>query len=351
MGHQHRQPGSSLVGQWLLRLAGAALITLSRTVATQRANALAESEALGALLGERFEGTRPVHADRPPDADRLVLDLGGRRLEIRFSPTLIFPAMRWCGCPPSAFCLRATMSVSIACSGILPQSNVETWLQAFEGHRGARAAEVGSGSRQRHRARGCQQPATTSSVLAHGVRRLAWRHGRRGQALAALDDAPQFEQRLSYAALHRGNVSRAYLRLEAGGEARPGQSGRIVAAAPAYRSSAPCSGTRPVARGFVLAGFHREPTRLAQAVAAVAIFAAAAATASHLGWIRLYSHLQRRCVGGYPFSLQWRKCSTAVGDCDIAASACPLSGSPRRWHRYPGCIRRAPGGSWRRRSR
>lgn len=196
---------------------GAALIALSRTVATQRANALAESEALGALLGERFEGTRPVHADRPPDADRLVLDLGGRRLEIRFFADAHFPgdAVVWL---PAERILFAGDHVYVdRLLGVLPQSNVETWLQAFEGIEALAPLRLVPGHGSVTDLAGARRDTGDYlAFLAHGVRRLAQDMAGVDQALAALGDAPQFERLANYAALHRGNVSRAYLRLEAG---------------------------------------------------------------------------------------------------------------------------------------
>jgi hypothetical protein len=101
--------------------------------------------------------------------------------------------------------------------GVLPQSNATTWLAAFgqlamlqptivvPGH--GRVTDVAGARRD---------TGDYLAFLTEGVSKFADDMAGVEQAVAALGDAPQFARLANFAELHRGNVSRAYLRLEAG---------------------------------------------------------------------------------------------------------------------------------------
>jgi glyoxylase-like metal-dependent hydrolase (beta-lactamase superfamily II) len=100
--------------------------------------------------------------------------------------------------------------------GILPQSNAETWLNAFEALKTLAPERIvpGHGSV-------CDLSTAQADTgdyltfLVSGVRPLAEDMAGVDEAMARLGDATQFGHLANYEELHRGNVSRAYLRLEA----------------------------------------------------------------------------------------------------------------------------------------
>ncbi|WP_199915128.1 MBL fold metallo-hydrolase [Parazoarcus communis] len=196
---------------------GAEVIALSRTVATQKANAIAESDALAALLKERFKGTQPAYASREPADDRAVLELGGRRLEIRYLANAHFPGDVVVWLPAEGVVFAGDHVYVDRLLGVLPQSNVSTWLDAFKAIKALSPVHVVPGHGSVTDLAGAQRDTGDYlAFVASGVRRFADDMAGVDQAVAALGDAPQFAHLANFAELHRGNVSRAYLRLEAG---------------------------------------------------------------------------------------------------------------------------------------
>ncbi|MDD2872571.1 MAG: MBL fold metallo-hydrolase [Azoarcus sp.] len=196
---------------------GAEVIALSRTVATQKAYAIAESDALAALLKARFKGTQPAYASREPTEDSAVLELGGRRLEIRYLANAHFPGDVVVWLPAERIVFAGDHVYMDRLLGILPQSNVSTWLDAFKAIKALAPVHVVPGHGSVTDLAGAQRDTGDYvAFVASGARRFADDMAGVNQALAALGDAPQFAHLANFAELHRGNVSRAYLRFEAG---------------------------------------------------------------------------------------------------------------------------------------
>lgn len=195
--------------------AGAEVIALSRTVATQQANATGQLDSLKAVLKERLAGTRPETATRVREGDAVSLTLGGRRLEIRYLGDAHFPGDAVVWLPDERILFAGDHVYVDRILGILPQSNASTWLVAFDRIKGLGPKTIvpGHGSV----ADLAKAQADTGDYLAFivgGVARYAEDLAGVDRAIAALEDAPQFSRLANFEALHRANVSRAYLRLE-----------------------------------------------------------------------------------------------------------------------------------------
>lgn len=196
---------------------GAEVIALSRTVTTQKTNAIAETDGLRVVLRARFKGTQPAYASRAPDADSVALELGGRQVEIRYFADAHFPGDVVIWLPTERVVFAGDHVYVDRLLGVLPQSNVSTWLNAFEAIRTLSPVHVVPGHGSVTDLAGAQRDTGDYlAFLAAGVRRFADEMAGVDQAVAALGDAPQFAHLANFAELHRGNVSRAYLRFEAG---------------------------------------------------------------------------------------------------------------------------------------
>lgn len=203
------------LGNGYFRGKGIDVIALARTIDTQQKNALAQLDGLRPVLKERLDGTEPVTANRRLEGTHETLELGGRRIEIHYFADAHFPGDAVVWLPRERIAFSGDHIYVDRMLGILPQSNAETWLQAFEGLKALQPAVIVPG----HGAITdlVKAQADTGDYLAFivsGVKALAEDMAGVDEAVAQLGDAPQFARLANYDELHRGNVSRAYLRFE-----------------------------------------------------------------------------------------------------------------------------------------
>jgi glyoxylase-like metal-dependent hydrolase (beta-lactamase superfamily II) len=203
------------LGNGYFRGKGIEVIALARTAATQQENALAQLDSLRPVLKERLDGTEPVSANRRFDGTHETLELGGRRIEIHYFADAHFPGDVVVWLPQDRVAFSGDHVYVDRMLGILPQSNAESWLQAFEALKALQPAVIVPG----HGAVTdlAKAQADTGDYLAFivsGVKALADDMAGVDEAVAKLGDAPQFARLANYDELHRGNVSRAYLRFE-----------------------------------------------------------------------------------------------------------------------------------------
>jgi glyoxylase-like metal-dependent hydrolase (beta-lactamase superfamily II) len=100
--------------------------------------------------------------------------------------------------------------------GVLPQSNATTWLDAFTKIESINPKVIvpGHGSV-------CDLPKAKKQTgdylkfLVDGTKKYAEDMAGVENAVKGLSNAPQFEKLANFNELHKGNISRAYLRLEA----------------------------------------------------------------------------------------------------------------------------------------
>ena len=196
---------------------GAEIIALEKTVATQQRLGRGQVESLQSALGRQMTGTVPLVSAKPSAGNLAKLNLGGRLLELRYFADAHFPGDAVVWLPAERIVFAGDHIYVDRLLGILPESNAVTWLAAFEqimqlaprvivpGH-GA-VCDVGKARRD---------SGDYLSFVVTGVKRFAEDMAGVDAAVTALADAPQFRHLANFDDLHRGNVSRAYLRLESG---------------------------------------------------------------------------------------------------------------------------------------
>jgi glyoxylase-like metal-dependent hydrolase (beta-lactamase superfamily II) len=196
---------------------GAEIIALEKTVATQQRLGRGQVESLQSALGRQMTGTVPLVSAKPSAGNLAKLNLGGRLLELRYFADAHFPGDAVVWLPAERIVFAGDHIYVDRLLGILPESNAVTWLAAFEqimqlapkvivpGH-GA-VCDVGKARRD---------SGDYLSFVVTGVKRFAEDMAGVDAAVKALADAPQFRHLANFDDLHRGNVSRGYLRLESG---------------------------------------------------------------------------------------------------------------------------------------
>ena len=203
------------LGNSYFRNKGADVIALARTADTQQKNALAQLDNLRPVLKERLDGTEPVTANRRLEGAHETLDLGGRRIEIHYFADAHFPGDTVVWLPQERIAFSGDHVYVDRLLGILPQSNAETWLKAFEGLKGLQPAVIVPGhGAVTDLAKAQADSGDYLAFIVNGVKALAEDMAGVDEAVAQLGDAPQFARLANYDELHRGNVSRAYLRFE-----------------------------------------------------------------------------------------------------------------------------------------
>jgi len=97
----------------------------------------------------------------------------------------------------------------------LPQSNAESWLEAFQALVALEPKVIVPGhGAVTDLARAQADTGDYLAFIVSGVKALAEDMAGVDEAVAQLGDAPRFSRLANYDELHRGNVNRAYLRFE-----------------------------------------------------------------------------------------------------------------------------------------
>ncbi len=205
------------LGNAWFRSRGVEVIALARTVATQRTHGLAQLDGLRGVLKERLSGTEPAYASRVIEADAAKLVLGGRAVEIRYFADAHFPGDAVVWLPGKRIAFAGDHVYVDRLLGVLPQSDATSWLAAFRELEALGPAAIVPGhGRVTDLAGARRDTGDYLAFLTEGVERFAEDMAGVEEAVAALGDAPRFARLANYAELHRGNVSRAYLRVEMG---------------------------------------------------------------------------------------------------------------------------------------
>lgn len=203
------------LGNGYFRSKGIEVIALARTADAQQGSAVAQLDSLRPVLKERLDGTEPVTASRRLDGTHATLDLGGRRIEIHYFADAHFPGDVVVWLPEDKVVFSGDHVYVDRMLGILPQSNAETWLKAFAALKALAPMVIVPGHGAVTDIATAQ--ADTGDYLAfivNGTKAMAEDMAGVDEAVAKLGDAPQFSRLANYDELHRGNVSRAYLRFE-----------------------------------------------------------------------------------------------------------------------------------------
>ena len=196
---------------------GAHIIALARTVATQTRLGKGQIEALQRELKTQMDGTEP-HLSRPTQADdRQTLTLGGRTLQLQYFADAHFPGDAVIWLPKERILFSGDHIYVDRLLGILPESNAATWLDAFNQALALQPARIVPGhGRVCDAAQAQRETGDYLAFVVNGTRKLADDMAGVDVAVQTLNDPPAFSHLKNFSDLHRGNVNRAYLRMEAG---------------------------------------------------------------------------------------------------------------------------------------
>lgn len=205
------------LGNAYFQAQGAEIIALEKTVVTQQQLGRGQIESLTGTLGAQIAGTEPRVSARPAAGNLGSLDLGGRRVELRYFADAHFPGDAVVWLPKERVVFSGDHIYVDRLLGILPESNAVTWLAAFEQIMQLNPARVVPGhGAVCDAAKARRDSGDYLAFVANGVKQYADEMAGVDAAVKALGDAPQFRHLANFGDLHRGNVSRAYLRLESG---------------------------------------------------------------------------------------------------------------------------------------
>lgn len=195
---------------------GAQIIALQRTATTQARLGKGQIEALARELKEQMDGTVPAPAARPLAGDSQTLTLGGRTLELRYFADAHFAGDAVVWLPKEKILFAGDHIYVDRLLGILPESNAETWLQAFRQAIALQPARIVPGhGRVCDVAQAQRESGDYLAFVVGGTKKFAEDMAGVDTAVAAMKEAPAFSHLRNFDDLHRGNVNRAYLRLEA----------------------------------------------------------------------------------------------------------------------------------------
>ena len=124
-GQDHRWLGNSY---W--QAEGATVIASADAVADQQARASMQLTILSQLVGEGLSGTEPAYANVTFEADH-VLDLGGRRIEIRHVGAAHTPGDSFVWLPDAQVVFTGDIVYVGRILGVMEFSDSATWLEAF----------------------------------------------------------------------------------------------------------------------------------------------------------------------------------------------------------------------------
>jgi glyoxylase-like metal-dependent hydrolase (beta-lactamase superfamily II) len=195
---------------------GAEVIALQKTVATQKQLTLTQLDSVKAVLKDRFDGTKPAYAQKPINQNEAELNLGGTKVQIKYLNHAHFEGDVVVYLPQQNLMFSGDHIYVDRLLGVLPQSNATTWLDAFTKIESINPKLIvpGHGSV-------CDLPKAKKQTgdylkfLVDGTKKYAEDMAGVENAVKGLSNAPQFEKLANFNELHKGNISRAYLRLEA----------------------------------------------------------------------------------------------------------------------------------------
>ena len=195
---------------------GAEVIALHKTVANQKQLALTQLDSVKAVLKDRFNGTKPAYAQKPINQNEAELNLGGTKVQIKYLNHAHFEGDVVVYLPQQNIMFSGDHIYVDRLLGVLPQSNATTWLDAFTKIESINPKVIvpGHGSAC-DLTKAKKQTGDYLKFLVDGTKKYAEDMAGVENAVKGLSNAPQFEKLANFNELHKGNISRTYLRLEA----------------------------------------------------------------------------------------------------------------------------------------
>lgn len=206
----HRWLGNAyFVGQ------GAEIIALEPTVATQKRLGLGQIESLRPSLKEQVNGLQAMPASKPRGVGSASLVLGGRTIELRFFADAHFPGDAVVWLPVEKTLFSGDHIYVDRMLGILHESNSEAWLKAFDQAIALQSEKIVPGhGRVCDIAKAQRDTGEYLRFVVAGVKKLAEDMSGVDAAVSGLGNDGRFGYLENSAELHKGNISRAYLRME-----------------------------------------------------------------------------------------------------------------------------------------
>lgn len=196
---------------------GAEIIALERTVATQKRLGLSQIDSLRPSLKEQVDGLKFMPAAQPLSGNKATLSLGGRSIELHYFADAHFAGDIVVWLPGEKTLFSGDHIYVDRLLGILPESNSEAWLAAFNQAISLRPKRIVPGHGQVcDSAKAQRDTGDYLAFVVNGSKKLADDMAGVDAAVKALGEAPAFKHLLNFNDLHKGNVSRAYLRFESG---------------------------------------------------------------------------------------------------------------------------------------
>ncbi|WP_018954357.1 MBL fold metallo-hydrolase [Thioalkalivibrio sulfidiphilus] len=195
---------------------GAEIIALKRTAETQARFADQHMARLQGILKERLEGTRPMPAPEPVDADRHAVTLGGVDFELIYAGDAHFPGDVLVWLPGEKTVFTSDVVYLERMLGIHPWSDIRGWLEAFAALEALEPEHVIPGhGRASDLAQARAETGDYLRAIHDGVREGLENWEQLDQTVERLGEMPEFRHLTHYDEWHRMNINRVYLDLEA----------------------------------------------------------------------------------------------------------------------------------------
>jgi glyoxylase-like metal-dependent hydrolase (beta-lactamase superfamily II) len=195
---------------------GAEVIALSKTIATQKSLAGNQMDSVKAVLKDRFTGTKPGYAQKPINQNDIELNLGGTKVQIKYLNHAHFEGDVVVYFPDQNILFSGDHIYVDRLLGVLPQSNASTWLDAFNQIESINPKVIVPGHGNIcDLTKAKKQTGDYLKFLVDGTKKYAEDMAGVETAVNGLSNAPQFEKLANFNDLHKGNISRTYLRFEA----------------------------------------------------------------------------------------------------------------------------------------
>lgn len=194
---------------------GAETIALARTAAIQEQIGEQEIQGLERFLGRRLKGTLPQPATRRLSGDEATLELGGETLVLHYTDAH-FPGDAWVWLPKHGVVFSGDLVYVDRLLGVMPTSSVRNGQKAFRVLEHLQPQRIVPGhGRVCDLAQARRDTGDYYDFLIDKIGAAALDMEPLDATLDRYMDLPQFSGLANYADLHRANMSRAFLELEA----------------------------------------------------------------------------------------------------------------------------------------
>ncbi len=195
---------------------GVELIALERTVATQKQVAAGQIENIRRILKDRADGLEPVHATNPYQGDVHRINLGGTELQVMWLDDAHFPGDTVVWLPRQKVLFSGDLVYVDRLLGILPQSPIAGWRNAFRKMEQLAPVQIIPGHGEVcDLDKASRETADYLTWLSTEVAKALDDWMELDETVDALSGDSPFSYLKNYELLHRANINRTYLQLEA----------------------------------------------------------------------------------------------------------------------------------------